>query len=136
MPMPGEQSTADEAKAGALQYVRAWGESSVPPTALATLITAQNLRPLAKVPMLFPPILLFASYLNLSGYPTDAAGITSAWSAAYFVVARRRSQNVWGKQGKFSPRGMIRGATLGVCAVNVVCGGWAYFRGRKEDEEE
>ncbi|KAF1355182.1 hypothetical protein BDV97DRAFT_290262 [Delphinella strobiligena] len=122
-----------EAKEGALQYIRAWGESSVPPTLLATLITAQHIRPLQKLPMLFPPILLFSSYLNVNGFPTDSAGINSAWSAAYLVVARRRKQAF---KSKFSPRGLLRGATLGLCAANVVGGGLAYFFGKKEDAEE
>ena len=51
-------------------------EHSVPPTALATLVTAQHFRPFQAMPMIFPPVLLFSSYLNLSGYKTDAAGIT------------------------------------------------------------
>jgi hypothetical protein len=42
--------------------------------------------------MLFPPILLFSSYLNLSNYKTDAAGITAAWSGLYALLAIRRSQ--------------------------------------------
>lgn len=82
--------------------------------------------------MTFVPVMLFSSYLNLNGYPADSAGITSAWSAAYLVVARRRKQAF---RNKFSPRGVLRGATLGLCAVNVVGGGLAYFFGKKEDEE-
>ena len=105
----------------------------MPPTALATLITAQHIRPLQKLPMLFPPVLLFASYLNLNGFPSDAAGVASAWSAAYLVVARRRKQAL---KAKFSPRGLLRGATLGLCAVNVVGGGLAYFFGKREERDE
>lgn len=67
-------------------------EHSVPPTALATLVTAQHFRPFQAVPMLFPPVLLFSSYLNLSGYKTDAAGISAAWSGLYALLAMRRSQ--------------------------------------------
>ena len=67
-------------------------ENSVPPTLLATLITAQHARPFQPLPMLFPPILLFSSYLNLSDYKTDAAGITAAWSGLYALLAIRRSQ--------------------------------------------
>jgi hypothetical protein len=44
------------------------------------------------MPMLFPPVLLFSSYLNLSNYKTDAAGITAAWSGLYALLAIRRSQ--------------------------------------------
>jgi TRAP-type C4-dicarboxylate transport system permease large subunit len=67
-------------------------ENSVPPTLLATLITAQHARPFQAMPMLFPPVLIFSSYLNLSGYKTDAAGITAAWSGLYALLAVRRSQ--------------------------------------------
>lgn len=67
-------------------------ENSVPPTLLATLITAQHARPFQPLPMLFPPVLLFSSYLNLSDYKTDAAGVTAAWSGLYALLAMRRSQ--------------------------------------------
>ena len=42
--------------------------------------------------MMFAPMLLFSSYLNLSDYKTDAAGITAAWSGLYGLLAMRRSQ--------------------------------------------
>jgi uncharacterized protein (TIGR03382 family) len=64
----------------------------VPPTLLATLITAQHFRPFQPLPMIFPPVLLFSSYLNLSGYEVDAAGITAAWSGLYGLLALRRRQ--------------------------------------------
>lgn len=67
-------------------------ENSVPPTLLATLITAQHARPFQPLPMMFAPMLLFSSYLNLSNYKTDAAGITAAWSGLYGLLALRRSQ--------------------------------------------
>jgi hypothetical protein len=67
-------------------------ENSVPPTLLATLITAQHARPFQPLPMLFPPVLLFSSYLNLGNYKTDAAGITAAWSGLYALLAIRRRQ--------------------------------------------
>jgi hypothetical protein len=40
--------------------------------------------------MMFPPVLLFSSYLNLSDYKVDAAGITGAWSGLYALLAMRR----------------------------------------------
>lgn len=67
-------------------------ENSVPPTLLATLIFAQHARPFQPLPMMFPPVLLFTSYLNLSGYESDAAGISAAWSGLYALLAMRRSQ--------------------------------------------
>lgn len=81
--------------------------------------------------MLFPPVLLFSSYLNVNGYPTNSAGITSAWSAAYLVLARRRKQKF---ANKFGARGLIRGGTLGVCAANLVGCGVAYAFGQKDEE--
>jgi hypothetical protein len=67
-------------------------ENSVPPALLATLIAAQHMRPFQPLPMMFPPVLLFSSYLNLSDFKTDAAGITAAWSGLYGLLAMRRKQ--------------------------------------------
>ncbi|ORY08895.1 hypothetical protein BCR34DRAFT_569132 [Clohesyomyces aquaticus] len=67
-----------------------------------------------------PPVLLFTSYLNLSGYETDAAGITAAWSG------RMRFWRCGGRRKKLSVRGVVRGASLGLCAVNVAGCGLAY----------
>ena len=107
-------------------------DSSVPPAILATLVTAQHFRPFQPLPMLFPPILLFSSYLNVNGYPTSSAGITGAWSAAYLVLARRRKQ---GFSSKFGARGLIRGSTMGVCLANVGACGLSYAFGEKESDE-
>ncbi|KAK3216466.1 hypothetical protein GRF29_8g3334562 [Pseudopithomyces chartarum] len=122
-----------DAKEGVLRSLRNWGENSVPPTLLATLITAQHARPWQGLPMMFPPILLFSSYLNLSGYQKDAAGITAAWSGLYGLLAMRRSHQL--KQ-KFGARGLVRGASLGLCAVNVAGCGLAYVFGKREEAEE
>ena len=35
---------------------------------------------------------------------------------------------------KFGTRGLIRGATMGMCTVNVVCGGLVYAMGKREGE--
>ena len=67
-------------------------ENPLPPTLLATLITAQHMRPFQPLPMIFPPILLFSSYLNINSYKIDAAGITAAWSGLYLLLASRRKQ--------------------------------------------
>lgn len=154
MPMPSNQleSTEEAAKQGALQYAKAWGgkptaqihhsilsrssnispsENPLPPTLLATLVFAQHARPFQTLPMLFPPILLFSSYLNVQGFKTDSAGLTSAWSAAYLVLARRRKQ-AFGS--KFGARGLVRGATVGLCLANVAGGGLAYAFGRKRED--
>ena len=106
-------------------------ESPVPPTALATLITAQALRPPQFLPLLFPPFLLFSTYLNLSDYKVEAAGINAAWSGLYMLLARRRKQPL---ARKFGTRGLIRGATMGLCTVNLVCGGLVYAVGKRSGE--
>lgn len=36
---------------------------------------------------------------------------------------------------KFGARGIIRGATLGLCAANLAGGGLAYVFGKREEEE-
>ncbi|EUC28048.1 hypothetical protein COCVIDRAFT_24932 [Bipolaris victoriae FI3] len=120
-------------KQSVLQSLRNWGENSVPPTLLATLITAQHARPFQVFPMMFPPVLLFSSYLNLSNYKTDSAGITAAWSGLYALLAMRRSQGI---RNKFTVRGVVRGASLALCAVNVVGCGLAYTFGKREKEDK
>jgi len=80
--------------------------------------------------MLFPPVLLFTSYLNLQGYIRDAAGVSAAWSGIYFLLAMRRRAG--GLRNKFGTRGFVRGATMGLAALNVVGGGAAYMLGDKE----
>ncbi|RMZ89408.1 hypothetical protein DV736_g3363, partial [Chaetothyriales sp. CBS 134916] len=146
---PDEPNAAPEAKATAKAtpkqslIVRAkhWGEyllnllleSSLPPTLLATLIFAQHARPFQFVPMLFPPLLLFSTYLNLNGYKIDSAGTTAALSGSYLVLAGRRKQGIW---SRFGTRGVIRGATMGLALANVIGGGLAYTFGRRAKEEE
>lgn len=76
--------------------------------------------------------MLFSSYLNLNGYAKDSAGVTSAWSAAYVLLARRRKQ---GFGSKFGARGLVRGGTIGLCAANVVGGGLAYAFGKRKEED-
>jgi len=83
--------------------------------------------------MMFPPVLLAASYANISGYKIDAAGITGAWSGLYLLLASRRSQKL---VQKFGARGIVRGATLGLCAINVAGCGFTYAFGRRRKEEE
>lgn len=83
--------------------------------------------------MIFPPLLLFSTYLNLQGYKVDSAGTTAALSGAYLVLAgRRRNPFI----SKFGARGIIRGATMGLCLTNVVGGGLAYMFGSRSKEDE
>jgi hypothetical protein len=107
-------------------------ENSFPPTLLASLIFAQHARPFQFFPMLFPPILLFTSYANLQGFKTETAGISAAWSGLYLLLAGRRRQPL---MKKFGARGIVRGATMGLCLVNMIGGGLAYTLGKREEEE-
>ena len=108
-------------------------ENPIPPTLLATLVFAQHARPLQGVPMIFPPLLLFSTYLNLQGYKIDSAGTTAALSGTYLLLASRRRL---GFVNKFGARGVIRGATMGLCLVNVVGGGIAYAFGSRSKEDD
>jgi MFS superfamily sulfate permease-like transporter len=83
--------------------------------------------------MLFPPLLLFSTYLNLQGYKIDSAGTTAAFSGAYILLASRRRL---GFLNKFGARGIIRGAAMGLALVNVVGGGLAYTFGSRSKEDE
>jgi MFS superfamily sulfate permease-like transporter len=108
-------------------------ENPVPPTLLASLIFAQHARPFQPLPMLFPPLLLFSTYLNLQGFKIDSAGTTAAFSGTYLLLAGRRRL---GFMNKFGARGIIRGATMGLALVNVVGGGLAYTFGSRSKEDE
>lgn len=99
--------------------------SPFPPTLLAAFIAAQHARPPQFLPLLFPPILLLSTYLNVHNYKIDAVGISAAWSGVYLLLAGRR-QSIAQKWGV---RGIIRGATLGLCLSNLISGGVVYAIG-------
>ena len=102
-------------------------ESPIPPVVLATLITSQRLRPFQLLPMTFPPVFLFASYLNTQGYKKDAAGLSAAWSALYLVLARRSAGVTSAlKPSNWNGRGLTRVATVTLCLGQAVGGGLAY----------
>lgn len=82
--------------------------------------------------MVFPPALLFTSYVNLLGYKEDAAGINAAWSGLYVLLAGRRKQSL---RNKWTARGLVRGAAVGVGLMNLVSGGLVYILGKKKDQE-
>ncbi|KAM5524218.1 hypothetical protein FOXYSP1_00261 [Fusarium oxysporum f. sp. phaseoli] len=107
--------------------------ASLPPSLLATLITALHARPPSLPLFIFTPPLLFSSYLNLSGYPTGSAGLTAAWSGLYVLLALRRRQPF---RGRFSVRGVVRGTAIGLGAANCVAGGWVYANGDFEKDEK
>ncbi|OQU98427.1 hypothetical protein CLAIMM_04219 isoform 1 [Cladophialophora immunda] len=130
----------EQAKESLVVTAKKWGaylltlltENPVPPALLATLIFAQHARPFQPLPMLFPPLLLFSTYLNLQGFKIDSAGTTAALSGTYLVLAGRRRM---GFMNKFGARGIIRGATMGLCLVNLVGGGLAYGFGKRREED-
>lgn len=84
--------------------------------------------------MIFPPVLLLSTYLNLSGYEADSAGITAAWSGLYLLLARRRKAATF--TSKFGARGLVRGSAMGLAAANVVGGGLAYYFGKEKKESK
>ncbi|RAH74300.1 uncharacterized protein BO66DRAFT_388351 [Aspergillus aculeatinus CBS 121060] len=131
--MAGSDSAVEQTEKSLVQTARAWGENAFPPTLLASLITAQHMRPFQPLPMLFPPLLLFSSYANLQGFKTDTAGISAAWSGLYLLLAGRRKQPFMKKWGA---RGIVRGVTMGLCLVNMVSGGLAYTLGKREEDED
>jgi len=104
---------------------------------LATLITALHFRPFQALPMLFAPLLMFSSYLNVAGFAIDGAGMTAAWSGLYVLLAaRRRNPAAAMRGGKFSARGVVRAAAMGLGTANCVAGGWVYATGDRKAEEE
>ncbi|KIV89056.1 hypothetical protein B0A52_04328 [Exophiala mesophila] len=123
----------EDAKDSLIVTAKKWGENPVPPALLATLVFAQHARPFQPVPMIFPPLLMFTTYLNLQGYKIDSAGTTAALSGTYLVLAGRRRVGI---MNKFGARGIIRGATIGLCLVNLVGGGLAYAFGSRSKEDE
>ncbi|KAI0384756.1 hypothetical protein F5Y04DRAFT_247735 [Hypomontagnella monticulosa] len=114
--------------------IEAWGNSSFAPTGLATLITALHFRPLQVRPMLFVPILLFSSYSNLQGFKIDSAGITAAASGTYALLALRRRPAAF--MNRFSIRGIVRGAAVGIGLINAATAGWVYAMGDREKEKQ
>lgn len=60
----------------------------------------------------------------MTGYRYDSAGIGGAWSALYLLLARKREYPSW---ERYRVYGLLRGVTLGTCAMNVVGGGLVYF---------
>jgi hypothetical protein len=86
--------------------------------------------------MAFPPVLLFSTYLNLSSYKIDAAGLTAAWSGLYILLASRRraTGSLRARIGKrFGARGWVRGAAMGVAAGNVLACGGVYAIEKREE---
>lgn len=156
--MSSQDKAVEDAKKTTISYAADWGsmkphlfitsgtrlttlsESPLPPMLLATLVTALHARPFQPLPMLFPPVLLFSTYLNISDFKVDSAGLTAAWSGLYLLLARRRKvagANFTARMGsKFGARGLTRGAAMGLAGVNVVGCGITYAFGRREKGEK
>lgn len=83
--------------------------------------------------MLFPPVLLLTSYINLADHKVDAAGMSAAWSGLYILLAGRRKPKKF--VNKFGARGIVRGAAMGVGFANMVGGGLVYMSGKRKDGE-
>lgn len=102
---------------------------------LATLLTALHVRPFARLPMLlFTPMLLFSSYLNVAGFKIDSAGLTAAWSGLYVLLAARRRPATL--RQRFTARGAVRGVAMGLGGVNALAGGYVYAMGDRKAETE
>ncbi|KIX08124.1 uncharacterized protein Z518_02780 [Rhinocladiella mackenziei CBS 650.93] len=128
-----QKEKEEEVRKSMIEYAKQWGENPAPATLLASLTFAQHYRPFQPLPLLFPPLLLFSSYLSVLGYKIDSAGTTAALSGTYWVLAGRRKFHF---MKKFGARGIVRGLTMGLCLMNVVGGGLAYSLGDRAKEEE
>ncbi|TDZ17412.1 hypothetical protein C8034_v007748 [Colletotrichum sidae] len=125
--------SGEEAKKSLFQHAHDYGTNSLPPAIHAILIAALHGRPLKILPFSFAPALLFSSYINLAGFPTDSAGFTCAMSGLYALLALRRRQTI---RNKFTARGAVRGVAVGMGFANSAAGAWVYATGdRKKDEE-
>jgi hypothetical protein len=108
-------------------------DNSLNPLVLATFTTPQHLRPVRWTGLLFTPTLVFTSYTSMHGYKTDAAGLLLAQSGLYLLLAARRRAAF--RQKFFTTRGMVRGVTMALCAVDVAAAGLAYTMGDREQEK-
>ncbi|KAI9170886.1 hypothetical protein HJFPF1_00362 [Paramyrothecium foliicola] len=123
--MTSPQAGAQPRMKSLLEHLEDWG------------FTALHARPMQPLPLfLFTPPLLFASYLNLSGFTTGSAGLTAAWSGLYALLALRRRQPVSLRRRFFSVRGVVRGAAVGLGAANFAASGWVYAKGDFRRDEE
>ncbi|WYZ36983.1 hypothetical protein EsH8_II_000489 [Colletotrichum jinshuiense] len=124
----------EEAKASLFSRLHEYGTNPLPPAIHAIFIAALHGRPLKILPFSFAPALLFSSYVNLAGFPTDSAGFTCAISGLYALLALRRRQPL---RKKFTAQGLVRGTAIGMGFANAAAGAWVYANGdRKKDEDE
>ncbi|KAI0593356.1 hypothetical protein F4775DRAFT_578418 [Biscogniauxia sp. FL1348] len=128
-------SEPTEPSQSVISSLKAWGNSSLAPMGLATLVTALHFRPLHVRPMLCVPPLVFASYANLQGFKIDGAGVAAAASGTYAVMGlRRRGGPARSLRARFSARGAVRGAAIGLALANMVADGLVYATGDRDAE--
>ncbi|EEY19704.1 conserved hypothetical protein [Verticillium alfalfae VaMs.102] len=132
MSSPQEEPGTTPGAATLPQKLTNWGTSCMPPAIHAILIAALHGKPVQPLPLLIAPALLFSSYVSLAGFPTDAAGLTCAWSGIYTLLALRRRQPI---RSKFSARGVVRAGALSLGLANCVAGGFAYAGGNRKIDE-
>ncbi|KAI1433237.1 hypothetical protein GGR50DRAFT_519397 [Xylaria sp. CBS 124048] len=116
--------------------LEAWGNSSLAPVSLATLIAPLHLRPAQFFPLSFVPLLLFASYANLQGFKIDSAGMTMAGSGTYALLALRRTPEGGFRKRYMSVKGAVRGSAIALGVANAVAAGWVYATGNREEEKQ
>ncbi|TVY59192.1 hypothetical protein LCER1_G000346 [Lachnellula cervina] len=136
--MSTDDKPLQQTKRTTISYAMDWGKSPLPPILLATLITALHARPFRPLPMLFPPVLVFSTYLNLNSFVVDSAGITAAWSGLYLIMANRRTvKGSFGQRigGRFGARGVVRGGAMALAAGNLVACGLTYGLGRRAKDD-
>jgi hypothetical protein len=98
---------------------------------VATLIAPQHLRPAQPLGLALCGCFIGTSFLSLHGYKSDAGGMLAASSGLYALLAMRRRFSV---RDRFGPRGVLRGVTVGLCAVNFVSGILVYAGKEKNPE--
>ncbi|KAI1825437.1 hypothetical protein F4861DRAFT_538123 [Xylaria intraflava] len=116
--------------------LEAWGNSSLAPIGLATLVAALHSRPAQPLPLLFVPALVFSSYANLQGFKIDSAGMTMAASGTYALLALRRKPAGGFRSRFLSVKGAVRGSAVVLGLTNAVAAGWVYATGNREEEKQ
>ncbi|KAM0277583.1 hypothetical protein ACHAQH_005702 [Verticillium albo-atrum] len=132
MSSPQEEPSGAPVATTLPQKITNWGTSCMPPALHGILIAALHGKPVQPLPLLMAPALLFSSYVSLAGFPTDAAGLTCAWSGIYTLLALRRRQPL---RSKFTARGIVRAGAISLGLANCVAGGFAYAGGNRKVDE-
>ena len=110
-----------------------FAENSFNPMLVATIIAPQHLRPVQPLGLALCGCFIGTSFVSLHGYKTDAGGMLAASSGLYALLAMRRRFRI---RDRFGPRGILRGVTIGLCAVNFVSGMLVYAGKDKSPELE